>query len=139
MSKDIAQFEDMADDCHFVTLTEIVDEYDGQLASYMAAIEARNIVVTMQVDMAVGKAKAKPHAAAVAVTYDVKDPEDIAAQAKQFFPASIPFAFGWVPANLYGTDDFGIFVEQGTMGEKLANGMIDDMIQSAHIEAAVTA
>ena len=138
MSKDMTDFEDTTADCHFVTLVEIVDEYDGQLATYMAAIQARNIVVTMQVDMAVGKARPKPHAAAVAVTYDIKDPEDIAAQAKQFFPESVPFAFGWVPANLYGTDAFGIFVEQGAMGEKLANGMIDDMIQSAHIEAAVT-
>ena len=60
MSKDMTDFEDTAADCHFVTLAEIVDDYDGQLASYMAAIKARNIVVTMQVDMAVGNARQAP-------------------------------------------------------------------------------
>ena len=38
--------------------------------------------------------RAKLHAAAVAVTYDIKDPEDIAAQARQFFLTQSPLPLG---------------------------------------------
>lgn len=126
-------------ECHFVTVTEILEEYDGVLSRYMAQQKARNVIITTLVDMSVKGAPVKPHGAALAVSYDYGDAEEFMTLARQFFPKSVPYAFGWVPANLYGSDKFGIFIEQGDLGELLANGMIDDIIQSVGVEEAVTA
>ena len=125
-------------DCHFVTIGEIVEEYDGQLALFMKRQKTKNVVITMQVDMVVGSAPSKTYGAAVAVTYELSDPEEVMSQLKPIFTKKVPFAFGWVPAHLYGSDEFGIFIEAGELGEKLANGMVDEIISAAHIEAAVT-
>ena len=125
-------------DCHFVTIGEIVEDYDSQLALFMKRHETKNVVITMQVDMVVGSEASKTYGAAVAVSYDLNDPEEIMSQLKPIFTKKVPFAFGWVPAHLYGSDDFGIFIEAGNLGEKLANGMVDEIIHAAHIEAAVT-
>lgn len=125
-------------DCHFVTIGEIVEEYDGQLALFMKRHKTKNIVITMQVDMVVGKAPSKTYGAAVAVTYDLSDPEEVMSQLKPIFTKKVPFAFGWVPAHLYGSEEFGIFIEAGELGEKLANGMVDEIISAANIETAVT-
>ena len=124
--------------CHIVTVTELIDSYDGQLSAYLAAQTVRNVIITMQVDMSVAGAKAKTHAAALAVSYEYDEPEGLMTMAKQCFDKKIPFAFGWVPANLYGTDKFGIFIEAGDVGELLANGLIDDIIQTVNVEQAVT-
>ena len=126
-------------ECHFVTIAEILEEYDGALSQYMAQQKARNVIITTIVDMSVNGASPKPHGAALAVSHDYDDAEEFITLARQFFPKSVPFAFGWVPANLYGSDKFGIFIEQGELGDLLANGMIDDIIQTAAVEEAVTA
>ena len=125
-------------DCHFVTIGEIVEEYDGQLVLFMKRQKTKNIVITMQVDMVVGKAPSKTYGAAVAVTHDLSDPEEVMSQLKPIFTKKVPFAFGWVPAHLYGSEEFGIFIEAGELGEKLANGMVDEIISAANIETAVT-
>ena len=133
----MTDFTDTKPEIYFVTLAEIIDDYKGNLSAYITAMSARNIIITMQADVAIGKAKPRPHAVALAVTVDKVDPEDLAAQAQHFFDKKLPFAFGWVPADTYGSDDFGIFIEQGEMGDLLANGMIDEIVQSAQVEKAV--
>ena len=125
-------------DCHFVTIGEIVEDYEGQVALFMKRHKTKNIVITMQVDMVVGKEASKTYGAAVAVTYDLENPDEVISQLKPIFTNKVPFAFGWVPAHLYGSDDFGIFIKAGNLGEKLANGMVDEIIHAANIEAAVT-
>ena len=125
-------------DCHFVTIGEIVEDYDGRIALFMKRHKTKNIVITMQVDMVVGNEASKTYGAAVAVTYDLENPDEVISQLKPIFTNKVPFAFGWVPAHLYGSDDFGIFIEAGNLGEKLANGMVDEIVHAANIEAAVT-
>ena len=125
-------------DYHYVTIGEIVEEYDSQLAIFMKHHKTKNVVITMQVDMVVGNAPSKTYGAAVAVSHGLDDPEEVMVQLKPVFTKKAPFAFGWIPAHLYGSDDFGIFIEPGQLGEKLANGMVDEIIAAAHIEEAVT-
>lgn len=125
-------------DCHFVTVTEIRTDYDGSLAAYLAATSARNVMISMEVAMSVGGSAPRTYGAVLAVTYDFADSEALSDMASQIFPQKMDFAFGWVPANLYGSDKFGIFIEQGNLGELLANGLIDEVIQSAGVEQAVT-
>ncbi|MGC6530808.1 MAG: hypothetical protein ACON4G_07285 [Candidatus Puniceispirillaceae bacterium] len=124
-------------DCHFITLAEIIEDYDGQLADYQKKTGARNVIITMTADISVGGGKAKSYAAALAVTSDYAAADDLLSLATTALAPTQNFAFGWVPANLYGKDDFGIFIEANGLGEKLANGLIDDVIVSAHVEQAV--
>ena len=133
----MSSFSSAEPECHFITLAEILSDYDGALSRYRKETAARNIIITMQVEMSVAGAKAKQYGAALCVSHDYDDAEELVTLARQAFPKNMPFAFGWVPANLYGTDEFGIFIEQGTLGDMLANGLIDDMIQSAKVEEAV--
>lgn len=122
----------------FVTVSELLAEYDGQLSAYIASNQARNVMITMAVEMSVKGGKPRSHAAALAVTHDYDDADELMAMAQQCFSKKHPLAFGWVPANFYGTDRFGIFIEQGDVGELLANGLIDDIIQTVGVEQAVT-
>ena len=124
-------------DCHFVTVTELINDYNASLSRYLAATSARNVIISMEVEMTVAGKAPRPYGAALAVTYDFSDAEEVSDLARQIFHKKVDFAFGWVPANLYGTDEFGIFVEQGALGEYLANGLIDDVIQSVGVEQAV--
>ena len=133
-----SEAQDSMAEIFFITIGEILAEYDGQLSAYIARNQARNMIVTMEVEMSVKGAKPRLHAAALAITHDYEDTEELMAMARQCFPKKRPFAFGWVPANLYGTDRFGIFIEQGDLGELLANGLIDDIIQTVGVEQAVT-
>ena len=134
----MTNFNDDAPDCHIITIAEILDDHDATLSSYMKKTGARNVIVTMQVEMSVGSSKPKKHGAALGVTYDYPDADELLTMTQQFFPKKVPYAFGWVPANLYGSDKFGIFIEQGQLGDKLANGLIDDIIQTIKVEDAVT-
>ena len=134
----MTNFNDDTPDCHIITIAEILDEHDGTLLSFMKKTGARNVIVTMQVEMSVGGGKPKKHGAALGVTYDYPDADELLTMTQQFFPKKVPYAFGWVPANLYGSDKFGIFIEQGQLGDKLANGLIDDIIQTINVEDAVT-
>ena len=133
----MTDLDSQAPHCHFVTVAEIIAQHDGMLSAYMAAHEARNVIITMQVEMSVAGGKPKCHAAALAVSHDYDDAEELMTMAKQCFTKSMPFAFGWVPANKFGTEQFGIFIEQGDVGELLANGLIDDIIQTVQVEQAV--
>ena len=132
---------DMADtsspDCFVITLAEMRADYHGKLAQFLKTSGARNVIITMQADIKIGGKAAKPYGAALAVTYDYAEAVELMTLAKQAFDAARPFAFGWVPADLYGTDKFGIFIEQGTLGDKLANGLIDDIIVTLEVEEAV--
>ena len=133
----MTDMELQAPETHFVTVGEILDDYKGSLTAYLADVKARNVIVTMDLKMSVGGARPSPHSAALAVTHDFEDAEELMTMARHFFPKKRPYAFGWVPANLFGTDRFGIFVEQGDVGELLANGLIDDIIQTVGVEGAV--
>lgn len=134
----MTDLEMTAPECHFITVAEIRADYKGQLAQYLQKTKARNVIVTTEVEMSVGKAAPKFYAAALAVTYDYPDADELLSLTASLFGKAKPFAFGWVPADLYGTDKFGIFIEQGSLGDKLANGLIDDIIQTIEVEDAVT-
>lgn len=133
----MTDFKMAAPECHFITVAEMRADYKGQLSRYFQDTGARNVIVTMEVEMSVGKAAPQTYAAALAISHDYADPEELMSLSSTAFVKSKPFAFGWVPADLYGTDKFGIFIEQGSLGDKLANGLIDDIIQTIAVEEAI--
>ena len=115
-----------APECHFITVAEMRADYDSQLSRYFKETGARNVIVSMEVEMSVGNAAPQSYAAALAISYDYGDVEELLSLSSSIFGKSKPFAFGWVPADLYGS-----------LGDKLANGLIDDIIQTIQVEEAV--
>jgi len=124
---------------HFVPLHVIREKHGGRLANYMSRHKARDVVVTMPVDMEVGTGGRQKFFVAVAVTSGFDESESLADEVQRMAPKRHMPLFAWVPANLYGTDDFGIFIDEAPIGENLINGMVAEIIDQADIEAAVVA
>ena len=134
----MTDIKDTTPDCHIITVAEMRADHRGNLSDYMADTGAKKIIITMEVKVTVGGGNPKTYGAALGVSYDYDNADELLTMTQQLFKKHVPYAFGWVPAHLYGTDEFGIFIEQGQLGDKLANGLIDDIIQTIQVEAAVT-
>ena len=67
------------------------------------------------------------------------DPEALADEIGRTAPKGHRPVFAWVPADLYGRDDFGIFIDEVPIGEVLKNSLVNEVIEQAAIEATVVA
>ena len=124
---------------HFVPLAVIIDEYDGVLDQYMSATGAGDVVVTMPVMVDVAREGKQKFFVAVAVTTAFDDPEALSDEIERTTPKGHQPVFAWVPANLFGRDNFGIFIDEAPIGEVLKNGLVNEVIEQAAIEATVVA
>ena len=124
---------------HFVPLPVIIDEYEGLLHDYMQRHAARNVVVTMSVEMDVAKRQRTKFFVAVALTFDFDTPEAVSDEAHRQCPKGHQCLFAWVPAHLFGRDEFAIMIDEIGAGETLQNGLVNEIIESASVETAVLA
>ena len=123
---------------HFVPLTVIRERYKGKLAHYMEAEQTADVVVTMPVEISVAKQGDRKFFVAVAVTKHFTEPEALSDEAARQCPKGHQCLFAWVPAHLFGQDEFAIFIDELGIGENLQNGMVNEVISAAAIEDAVT-
>ena len=124
---------------HFVPLSAIMDQYAGQLLDYIQEHEARNVVVTLQVKIDIAGKKKQLFFVAVGVTFDFETPEALVDEAQRQCPHNHDCLFAWVPAHLYGSEDFGIAIDEIGVGENLQKGLVGEVIDKAAVEHAVTA
>ena len=124
---------------HFVPLGVIRKDYNSNLAMYMKRQKAQDVVVTMPVEMQVGTKGRQKFFVAVAVTSRFGESESLADEVQRMAPEGHMPLFAWVPANLYGSNDFGIFIDEVPIGENLKNGLVAEVINQAAIEATVIA
>ena len=124
---------------HFVPLSAIMDQYAGQLLDYMQEHEARNVVITLQVKIDIAGKKKQPFFVAVGVTFDFETPEALVDEAQRQCPHDHDCLFAWVPAHLFGSEDFCIAIDEIGVGENLQNGLVGEVIDKAAVEQAVTA
>ena len=134
-----ASHQDSNSPAHFVPLAVIIDEYDGVLGHYISATGAGDIVVTMPVTVDVAREGKKKFFVAVAVTTAFEDPEALSDEVERTAPKGHRPVFAWVPANLFGRDDFAIFINEVPIGEVLKNSLVNEVIEQAAIEATVVA
>ena len=123
---------------HFVPLNVILDRYKGKLAHYMETEQSVDVVVTMPVEMSVANQGDRKFFVAVAVTKNFTEPEALSDEATRQCPNDHQCLFAWVPAHLFGQDNFAIFIDELGIGENLQNGMVNEVISAAAIEDAVT-
>ena len=134
-----ASHQDSNAPAHFVPLAVIIDEYDGVLGQYISATGAGDVVVTMPVMVDVAREGKQKFFVAVAVTTAFDDPEALSDEIERTAPKGHRPVFAWVPANLFGRDDFGIFIDEVPIGEVLKNSLVNEVIEQAAIEATVVA
>jgi hypothetical protein len=123
---------------HFVPLSVIMSEHKGQLADYCVHHQARNTVVTMPIEVDVAGKSRQSFYVAVAVTMDFETAEPLIDEAERQCPKKHQCLFAWIPAHLFGSDKFGIMIDEIGFGETLQNGLVNEVIDKAGIEAAVT-
>ena len=134
-----ASHQDSNAPAHFVPLAVIIDEYDGALGQYMSATGAGDVVVTMPVTVDVAREGKQKFFVAVAVTTAFEGSEALSDEVERTAPKDHRPVFAWVPANLFGRDDFGIFIDEVPIGEVLKNSLVNEVIEQAAIEATVVA
>jgi hypothetical protein len=124
---------------HFVPLADIMQSHDGALLSYMRDTTASDVVVTMPISIEIANKDVQKFFVAVAVTTQFDSPEPLSDEAHRITPKHHQTVFAWVPVDCYGTDDFGIYIDDIAIGETLKNGLVGEVIDKAAIEAAAIA
>ena len=123
---------------HFVPLSAIMDQHSGHLLDYMQEYKARNVVITLKVKIDVSGKKRQSFFVAVGVTFDFETPEALVDEVERQCPNDHVHLFAWVPAHLFGSEDFGIAIDEIGVGENLQNGLVGEVIGKAAVEQAVT-
>ncbi|MDA7598481.1 hypothetical protein N8835_00460 [Alphaproteobacteria bacterium] len=122
---------------HFVPLAVIKSDHNGELLRYMRGEACQDVVVTMPVRVDVRKVGQQNFFVAVATTMNFETAEALQDEANRLCPDDHRCLFAWIPADLFGSDDFGIFIDELGIGDKLQNGLVGEVINAASIEEAV--
>ena len=128
----------IAASAHFVPLAAILADYGGEIGAYIRGTGSRDNVVTMTVEMEVAGKGGRMFFVAVAVTWNFDSAEPLQDAAAEECPKGHECLFAWVPAHLFGKEDFGIYINDIGVGDNLQNGLVAEIIGKAKIEEAVS-
>ena len=122
-----------------ITLEAVMADYDGKLAKLASAQkQSSNYLITWQVEMEVKSSDKKAFFVAVAVCFSLGQDDELRDIAHQLCPKGKTPIFAFIPAYSFGSKDFGIFIAENNLGEILVNGLVNEVIEQACIEEAVT-
>jgi hypothetical protein len=122
-----------------ISLEEVMKDYKGKLSALMPRQKQKpNVLVTWQVEIEVKKAGRQRFFVSVAVCFTPGQDEEIRDIASQLCPKGTAPIFVFIPAYSFGSKDFGIFIAENNLGENLVNGLVNEVIEQAGIEEAVT-
>ena len=126
-------------DPFIISLEEVMTDYNGKLSALLHRQKQKpNILVTWQVEMEVKKAEKQRFFVSVAVCFTPNQDEEIRDIASQLCPKGTTPIFVFIPAYSFGSRDFGIYIAENNLGEILVNGLVNEVIEKAGIEEAVT-
>ena len=120
-----------------IDLGELQESWSGQLGRMMQETGAEDVLIRLVADIEVAGEAARPYAALMAVSRNYQMAEPLADIAEQLAEDGRPQVFAWVPAHLYGSDDFSIYIAEHELGENLANGLVGEIVRRAAIEEAL--
>ena len=120
-----------------IDLNNLIESYEGQLGRYMAETGAKDVLIQMLAEVEVAQKGHQRYMAVVAVTHNYRMAEPLADIAEQLVPEDADGLFAWVPAHLFGSDDFSVYISEHKLGENLANGLIGEIVREAAIEEAL--
>ena len=122
-----------------ITLEAVMADYDGKLAKLASAQKkSSNFLITWQVEMEVKSSVKQTFFVAMAVCFSQGQDDELRDIAYQLCPKGKTPIFAFIPAYSFGSKDFGIFIAENNLGEILVNGLVNEVIEQAGIEEAVT-
>jgi len=122
-----------------ISLEEVMTDYKGKLSALLHRQKQKpNILVTWQVEIEVKKAGKQRFFVSVAVCFTPDQDEEMRDIASQLCPKGTTPIFVFIPAYSFGSRDFGIYIAENNLGEILVNGLVNEVIEQAGIEEAVT-
>jgi len=122
-----------------ISLEEVMTNYKGKLSALLHGQKQKpNILVTWQVEIEVKKAGKQRFFVSVAVCFTPDQDEEMRDIASQLCPKGTTPIFVFIPAYSFGSRDFGIYIAENNLGEILVNGLVNEVIEQAGIEEAVT-
>ena len=126
-------------DPFIISLEEVMTDYKGKLSALLHRQKQKpNILVTWQVEIEVKKAGKQRFFVSVAVCFTPDQDEEMRDIASQLCPKGTTPIFVFIPAYSFGSRDFGIYIAENNLGEILVNGLVNEVIEQAGIEEAVT-
>lgn len=122
-----------------ISLEEVMTDYKGKLSALLHRQKQKpNILVTWQVEIEVKKSGKQRFFVSVAVCFTPDQDEEIRDISSQLCPKGTTPIFVFIPAYSFGSRDFGIYIAENSLGEILVNGLVNEVIEQAGIEEAVT-
>ena len=120
-----------------VSLADLRDKFGGSLKGYLQKNKLSDVIILFPADIDVKDHGKTKFFAVMAVTTNFSLPEMIEPFARSLAEKNQKFLFSWVPAQLFGTNDFSVHIESSEFGELLVNGIVGEIIREANIEEAV--
>ena len=120
-----------------ISLLELRNKFCGSLKRYLNENKIEDVIILFSAEIDVTNCGIKNFFVAMAVTTNFSLPEMIEPFARSLASDDQHFLFSWVPAHLFGTEKFSIFVEFSEFGEFLVNGLLGEIIREADVEEAV--
>ena len=126
-----------SDSVDAVSLFDIRNKFGGSLKQYLTQNKLSDVIILFPADIDVKDHGRIRFFAVMAVTTNFSMPELIEPFARSFADENQEPLFSWVPAHLFGSDEFSIHIEPCEFGELLVNGIFGEIIREANIEEAV--
>ena len=122
-----------------IALEAVMADHDGQLGKLASAQkQSSNFLITWHVEMEVKSSNKQAFFVTVAVCFSQGQDDELRDIAHQLCPKGKTPIFAFIPAYSFGSKDFGIFIAENNLGEILVNGLVNEVIEQACIEEAVT-
>ena len=126
-----------SDSVDAVSLFDIRNKFGGSLKQYLTQNKLSDVIILFPADIDVKDHGRTRFFAVMAVTTNFSVPEMIEPFARSLASKNQKPLFSWVPAHLFGSNDFSIYIEPSEFGELLVNGIVGEIIREANIEEAV--
>ena len=120
-----------------VSLSFLREKFGGSLKKYLMQNRLSDVIILFPADIDVKDHGRIRFFAVMAVTTNFSMPEMIEPFAESLADKAQRLLFSWVPAHLFGSDQFSVYIEASEFGELLVNGIIGEIIREANIEEAV--
>ena len=126
-----------SDSVDAVSLFDIRNKFGGSLKQYLTQNKLSDVIILFPADIDVKDHGRTRFFAVMAGTTNFSVPEMIEPFARSLASKNQKPLFSWVPAHLFGSNDFSIYIEPSEFGELLVNGIVGEIIREANIEEAV--
>ena len=120
-----------------INLSDIRNDFGGSLRRYLEDNKITDVIIIFSADITVKNQDKANFFVSMAITKNFLLPEMIEPFTRSLANENQKFLFSWVPAHLFGTEEFSIFIEYSEFGEFLVNGLIGEIIREANVEDAV--